>query len=212
LTNDPVETGPAVPEKEVYKLTRVDDSNLRPPELPPPVRQERTGGQPPGENIISSTIRISESVKNPVRDPGTGTHVSPIGVTTTGGTGPFIPGVPAVPVVRIAQAPVVHSFTPDQKDPEFPGGPDALRTFMRDHLVTPGELDPGQLITVHIRFTVGIDGRVTDLEIVKSGGFLYDNEVIRVCRKMPDWKPARQNGIHVAVRYVLPVTFMGIEQ
>jgi protein TonB len=56
------------------------------------------------------------------------------------------------------------------------------------------------------------DGSVNTFEIVTSGGREFDNEVVRVCKKMPRWIPALQNGINVPVSYVLPVTFIGVEQ
>jgi protein TonB len=47
---------------------------------------------------------------------------------------------------------------------------------------------------------------------VKTGGEAFDKEVIRVCKKMPRWKPAMQNGINIPVSFLLPVTFMAYEQ
>lgn len=31
-------------------------------------------------------------------------------------------------------------------------------------------------------------------------------------QKMPKWKPAIQNGVPVMTNYILPVTFIGVEQ
>ena len=104
------------------------------------------------------------------------------------------------------------TFIPEEKAPEFPGGKDALIRFLKMNLVTPEELQAGERKGVEIRFKVGIDGVVTDLEIIKSGGVLFDREVIRVCKKMPRWKPAVQNGGNIAVTYLLPITFIGLEQ
>lgn len=41
----------------------------------------------------------------------------------------------------------------------------------------------------------------------QSGGKVYDEEVLRVLRKMPRWTPARQNQRNVAMYFVLPVLF-----
>jgi periplasmic protein TonB len=107
---------------------------------------------------------------------------------------------------------VNSGFIPEEKAPEFPGGKDALIHFLKLNLVTPEELQVGEKKTVEIRFKVGTDGLVSDLEILKSGGFSFDKEVIRVCKKMPRWKPAVQNGGNISVSYLLPVTFIGVEQ
>ena len=63
-----------------------------------------------------------------------------------------------------------------------------------------------------IKFKIDTDGSINTLEIVTSGGLKFDNEVVRVMKKMPKWVPALQNGINVPVNYMLPVTFIGVEE
>jgi protein TonB len=48
--------------------------------------------------------------------------------------------------------------------------------------------------------------------VVQSAGAVFDNEVIRVLKKMPKWKPAIQNGQPVAVTFTQPVTFQAVEE
>ena len=99
-----------------------------------------------------------------------------------------------------------------QRDPQFPGGYEAFAAFMRRNLVTPEELEIGEKKIVRIKFIVGKDGSITDIVVLESPGKNYDKEVSRVVKKMPKWEPAIQNDINVAVGYVLPVTFMGVEE
>lgn len=108
--------------------------------------------------------------------------------------------------------PVQKDFEIDERDPEFPGGAEAFKRFLNRNLNTPDELLAGERKVVLIKFKVDKDGTVTGFEIVTSGGNDFDREVVRVCKKMPRWKPAIQNGINVPVSYVLPVTFLGLEQ
>ena len=96
--------------------------------------------------------------------------------------------------------------------PEFPGGNIAWIAFLQKYLQSPDDLEPGQKVEVLVRFWVDIDGSVSRLEIMKSGGSTFDKEVLRVLKKMPKWKPAMQYGNNVAVAYMQPVTFMGVEQ
>lgn len=103
-------------------------------------------------------------------------------------------------------------FIPREREPEFPGGPEAFKKFLTKNLTTPSDLEDGERKTVHIRFKVDKDGSVNTFEIITSAGNEFDNEVVRVCKKMPRWIPALQNGINVPVSYVLPVTFIGVEQ
>jgi periplasmic protein TonB len=99
-----------------------------------------------------------------------------------------------------------------QKEPEFPGGEQAWLNFLQKNLIAPEELEAGDRKMVSIRFQVSPQGEVNNFEIVQSAGRSFDNEVIRVLKKMPRWKPAIQNGQPVARAFTQPVTFVGIEQ
>ena len=129
---------------------------------------------------------IVKSNDNPVSDPGNDNNVAP------------------------AQS--EPEFTSEERDPEFPGGPDALKRFLAKNLNAPDQLEIGERKMVQIRFWVNMDGVVSTLEILNSGGNEFDREVMRVCKKMPRWKPAIRNGINIPVSYLLPVTFIGAEQ
>jgi protein TonB len=103
-------------------------------------------------------------------------------------------------------------FAPIQREPEFPGGQQAWMNFLQKNLISPDELEAGDKKMVSIRFQVSAEGIVTNFEIVQSAGRSFDNEVIRVLKKMPRWKPAIQNGLPVARAFTQPVTFVGVEQ
>jgi protein TonB len=120
---------------------------------------------------------------------------------TGNGTGNTDPAQPAQP-----------EFVIQEKDPEFPGGKDAFKKFMEKYLVTPSSLEAGERKLVKIKFKVDKDGSVNSFEILSSGGEEYDKEVVRVCKKMPRWVPAIQNGTNVSVNYMIPVTFIGVEE
>lgn len=103
-------------------------------------------------------------------------------------------------------------FTVQERDPEFPGGQEGLMKFLRRYLSTPENLGKDEKKVVKIKFKIDTDGSINTLEIVTSGGLKFDNEVVRVMKKMPKWVPALQNGINVPVNYMLPVTFIGVEE
>jgi len=94
----------------------------------------------------------------------------------------------------------------------FPGGQQAWMAFLNRYLRTPGELEAGQKKTVLVRFSVGSDGSISQFEIMQSGGEAFDNEVIRVLKRMPKWKPAVQNGHNITAMFTQPVTFMAYEE
>lgn len=104
------------------------------------------------------------------------------------------------------------SFTAIERAASFPGGQSAWVAFLSKYLRTPGELEAGEKKTVYVRFAVDVDGSISRFEIVQSGGAAFDNEVIRVLKKMPKWTPAFQNGHNVSVIFTQPVTFMAFEE
>ena len=57
-------------------------------------------------------------------------------------------------------------------------------------------------------FIVGYDGQLRGFEVTEDGGRLFNNEVIRVLKKMPAWNPGKNAGEDVSVYYSLPVKFM----
>lgn len=103
-------------------------------------------------------------------------------------------------------------FIVQERDPEFPGGQEGLIKFLSRYLSSPENLEKGEKKLVRIKFNVDSDGSINAFEIVTSGGLKFDNEVVRVVKKMPKWIPALQNGINVPVNYLLPVTFIGVEE
>lgn len=63
---------------------------------------------------------------------------------------------------------------------------------------------------VFVRFVIDEKGFVQDIEILKEPGGGLGREVIRVVKKMPQWKPGKQGLHHVKVQYTLPVEFKPI--
>ena len=60
---------------------------------------------------------------------------------------------------------------------------------------------------VIVQFVVQADGSVTDVNVIRGIDSSCDDEAKRVVSTMPPWKPGKQNGKPVAVRFTLPITF-----
>ena len=56
-------------------------------------------------------------------------------------------------------------------------------------------------------FVVEKDGSISEPTIVKSVDPLLDAEALRVISAMPNWKPGKQNGQVVRVKYTVPLSF-----
>jgi protein TonB len=130
-----------------------------------------------------------------------------------GGPGPIVPHEPVTGTV-VTGPPATATPPPAlvQREPEFPGGSKAWLDFLRRNLRAPGELEAGEKKTVLIRFLVSAEGVVTGFEVMQSGGSDYDEEVMRVLRRMPKWKPALVNSQPVSRSFTQPVTFVGQEE
>lgn len=93
--------------------------------------------------------------------------------------------------------------------PAYPGGMDALRKFLEKNLQTPEEMESGETVSVRVKFVVDYTGKLKSFVTVLDGGRAFNNEVIRVLKKMPDWIPGKARGENVSVYYVIPVKFTG---
>ena len=92
--------------------------------------------------------------------------------------------------------------------PQFPGGQEGLMIFLRDNMKYPKEAtEKGIQGRVLAKFIVEKDGLVSEPEIVKSVYPALDEEALRVVRCMPKWKPGKQNGKPVRVRFTIPLSF-----
>mgnify|MGYP003594191851 CR=1 FL=1 len=188
-----------------------------PKQAPKPKAVAKVPAAPKVQSVQFTTPKITDVVKVPVPDvtdlgdkqisdktskgvPDNGKPVVQTPVVTNTGTG----AGPSQPVVE-------PEFVVQERDPEYPGGANALRNFLSRNLRTPDDLQGGETRVVKVRFRVEKDGSVNSFEIVASGGSDFDSEVLRVCKKMSRWTPAIQNGTNVPVSYVLPVTFIGLE-
>lgn len=61
--------------------------------------------------------------------------------------------------------------------------------------------------TVQVNFVIDKDGKVRDVEVVKSVDPLLDAEAVKVISASPKWRPARVNGQKVNSSMTLPVEF-----
>lgn len=118
----------------------------------------------------------------------------------------------AMPVSNPAQ-PTAGAMDEVEKPAEFPGGNDAWVNFLKKNLKVPGQLEENTSKTVEAGFYVTQDGRIENIEIMKSGGKEYDKEVLRVLSLMPRWKPRQKGRLLVGVNVKQPITFKneGIE-
>ena len=102
-------------------------------------------------------------------------------------------------------APPVH-FTEEM--PEFPGGPEALNSFLTKEIQYPEVArNNGIMGTVLVEFVVEKDGRVSNAKVKVPLFPDCDKEAVRGVMAMPKWKPGKNMGKPVRCFYQVPVTF-----
>ncbi|QJD80247.1 energy transducer TonB [Spirosoma rhododendri] len=94
------------------------------------------------------------------------------------------------------------------RNPEFPGGIDALLAYVDQHSTYPIEAAQAAITgKVFISFIVSKTGDVTNVSVLQGLGYGCDEEAVRLVREMPRWIPGKQNDEYVNVKYTLPVSF-----
>ena len=92
--------------------------------------------------------------------------------------------------------------------PEFPGGMAECMKFLAKKIKYPTiAQENGVQGRVIVQFVVNKDGTIVDPVVVRSVDPYLDKEALRVIKAMPKWKPGKQRGKAVRVKYTVPVTF-----
>ena len=93
--------------------------------------------------------------------------------------------------------------------PEFPGGQGELMKYLASNVKYPViAQENGIQGRVICQFVVNKDGSIVDVVVARTSGEpSLDKEAVRVIKSMPKWKPGKQRGKAVRVKYTVPVNF-----
>ncbi|ALI99630.1 energy transducer TonB [Rufibacter tibetensis] len=90
--------------------------------------------------------------------------------------------------------------------PEFPGGFDSLSYYIKSNFGTPRyQYTEDSLATLNISFVVDYIGFVQDVEVLSRVHPLVDENAVNLIKGMPQWKPGKQDGATVNVKYTIPI-------
>ena len=99
-------------------------------------------------------------------------------------------------------------FTVVEEMPEFPGGQGELLKYLGKSIKYPVlAQENGIQGRVICAFVVNRDGSIVDAEVLRGVDPSLDKEALRVINSMPKWKPGKQRGKPVRVKYTVPVVF-----
>lgn len=95
-----------------------------------------------------------------------------------------------------------------EQQPEFPGGEKARLTYLAQNINYPQMARESNIQgTVYVTFVVEPNGKISNVGILRGIGGGCDEEAIRVVEAMPSWKPGKQRGRSVRVRFNMPIKF-----
>ena len=95
-----------------------------------------------------------------------------------------------------------------EKPPQFPGGPEALKQYIRKNLKYPADAINRKVQgTVVLSFIIEKDGSIRQVIITKNVDPILDFEAVRIIAAMPQWSPGMAKGKPIATMIVLPINF-----
>lgn len=96
----------------------------------------------------------------------------------------------------------------EPKSPEFPGGTDALHQYVMDRITCPVTEDdePFEGI-IYVKFLVGTDGQITDVNIYRGATAGHDQQLIQLFENMPAWVAGEHLGVKVSVQMGIPIRY-----
>ncbi|MDY4789426.1 MAG: energy transducer TonB [Bacteroidales bacterium] len=100
-------------------------------------------------------------------------------------------------------------FTVVENEAEFPGGVEAMNSFMAENIKYPTLAKQKNIEgKVIISFIVEKNGTLSDIRTIKDIGEGCGDEGVRIVKLMPKWKPAKQKGQPVRQQFLLPISFV----
>lgn len=99
-------------------------------------------------------------------------------------------------------------FTVVEEPPTFPGGSAGMDDFIQTHLRYPLIAIKKHVEgNVYVDFIVTKTGAIQQVHPTRGIGFWADEEAVRLVQSMPNWKPGKQAGRSVNVKYALVIPF-----
>lgn len=128
-------------------------------------------------------------------------------------------GETEIPEAKVEEVKQQVLENPDDKDlpegfhvveelPEFPGGATAFMKWITANVKYPITAQRNNIEgKVIVSFIIDTQGNVTKLKIEKSPNTYLTNEVMRVMRTMPKWKPGVSKGKPCSTMISVPINF-----
>lgn len=107
------------------------------------------------------------------------------------------------------ESPKLFSDTLENRLPEFPGGKEALDSYIKENIKYPKraikEKIEGKVIFL---LTVSTEGEITKIVLRKGLGYECNDEAFYLIKRMPKWIPGLKNGKPTTMDVLLPIPFV----
>ena len=171
-------------EEEIIPITEQEEQKTPPPPPEAPKAEEIIEIAENDANVEETTIQASDETDTAVE-------------------------VKYVPVeVEEEEVEEQQIFQVVEEMPEFPGGMAECMKWLSKNMKYPTiSQENGVQGRVIVQFVVNRDGSIVDAVVARGVDPYLDKEALRVVGLMPKWKPGKQRGKEVRVKYTLPVMF-----
>lgn len=114
----------------------------------------------------------------------------------------------SISIPLLAQTDTDQVFTIVDDMPDFPGGDEALVSYLQETPYPSDAKNNGIEGKAFIKFIIERDGSVSDITLVRSSGNdLLDEAAVKRVENMPYWNAGTQKGAPVRVSLMVPVVF-----
>ena len=162
-------------------------------------QEEQKPQEPPKKTEITVITDMLEVVKNDTK------------ITTEFNFADFVEDVEIVQQVAVEEEVIEEEppFLVAETMPSFQGGDlNAFRNWVQSKVRYPAiAQENGIQGRVVCSFVVNRDGSIVDIQVLRGVDPSLDKEAVRVLGTMPKWKPGKQRGKPVRVKYTVPVMF-----
>lgn len=97
-------------------------------------------------------------------------------------------------------------YTSAEIMPQYPGGENEMMKYFTTIKYPKISVENSINSRVIARFIITKEGKIRNIEILKSLNKEFDTEFVKFIQAMPDWIPAKQNGQNVSCYYTIPMT------
>ncbi len=176
---------PQIAEEEMIPITQ--ETPPPPPETPQiPVLSDEI-------DIVDDDLQVDNNILNLEDDANTGVEIMDY-------------------VEQVEEETVEEEAIPFQlveEKPSFMGGDaNAFSKWVNERLQYPEiAKENGLQGRVMLQFTVGADGKVSNVKVLRGVDPSLDKEAVRVVASSPNWSPGKQRDRAVKVTYTFPVIF-----